>query len=128
MKVEKKEVVESFRPIEIRNELTFAEGFYVKRPDSEHKGRVFDYEKAFSLIQSRNPRIVIAGLAEDWKYTSGTVYKKGKFIDSDTAYLFSTWATPSIEMDGIGYECWKKVSQDDSSECKWPNQLKRRIK
>lgn len=91
--------------------------------------KVFDWEQAARLIAEHPTEIVDAGLAEDWTYTSGTIWNngntpaKGEHIQ---LYLASTWATPAIEIGGALQECWRWASDtpDWDSDTYWPDEAR----
>jgi hypothetical protein len=91
--------------------------------------KVFDWDKAASLIKQHNPSEAIAGLCSDMEYTSGTIWKDGKIIKDDYTFLSSTWATPILVMDGEEHDCFKMQSEvpDWNSSTKWPESAKRII-
>lgn len=66
---------------------------------------VFDWVKAAKLISENRDSTIRAGLAGDWEYTGGTIWKNGKPAKGYT-YLASTWATPEIEIDGCTEDCY----------------------
>jgi hypothetical protein len=83
--------------------------------------KTFDWLKAAQLIRESNPSSVDAGLIEDWFWTGGTIYSNGEPQLDTYAYLSSTWATPTIVINGEQIPCWqyeKDVEWD--SDTKWP--------
>lgn len=93
----------------------------------QNKGRpsmVFDWNKAAQIIAKRKPAIVSAGLAGDWDFTGGDIFKDGKPIPKDETYVYlaSTWATPSIEIDGHRTPCFVMADKTDGwdSGTYWP--------
>lgn len=88
--------------------------------------KVFDWDKAASIIHKKKPTLAMAGLGEDWECTGGTIYEDGKPDTSDYTYLASTWAIPELWLE---YEegndevipCWKYEDETDWNEkTKWP--------
>lgn len=88
---------------------------------------VFDWDKAAQLIKDRKPSKAEAGLSGDWEYTGGEIYKGGKPVASDEAYVYlaSTWAKPELELDGDIMDCY--IMEDDvptewggTSDVYWP--------
>lgn len=63
---------------------------------------VFDWHKAAKLIKQMKPNIASAGLAGDWEYTGGEIYKNGRPVPKNETYTYlsSNWATPEINIDG----------------------------
>lgn len=86
------------------------------------RSRVFDWEKAERLILERNPREAGAGLAGDWEWTGGTIWRDGERVHDQYTYLQSTWATPILRMDDDEIECWRYVDEAPGwdSATKWP--------
>jgi hypothetical protein len=71
--------------------------------------KVFDWDKAAALIRERKPEEASAGLAGDWEYTGGTIYRDGKPVPKEDTYTYlaSTWATPQLDMDGDVVACYR---------------------
>lgn len=102
--------------------------------DAQNAGKlpkVFDWHKAARLIAERKPSIVYAGLAEDWEYTLGVIFRNGSIVTSDlsTMHLFSVWATPVIEIDGEVLECYIEHTKENNPEewdadTVWPDSAK----
>lgn len=120
-----KPIDEQMREIIAKSGMTFtapmvaAQSLGVK---SEQKTfRTFDWDAAAKLIAERRPRRAEAGLAQDWGYTGGTIYKDGKPVTDDYTYLSSWWAIPSILMNGKEVPCWRWESEVAwRSDTKWP--------
>lgn len=76
--------------------------------------RVFDWHKAARRIREASPKEAGAGLAGDWNYTGGDIFRDGKPVPrKDTyTYLASNWATPELSLDGNEEPCW--VYEDES--------------
>lgn len=98
----------------------FAKGFANRgRP-----AKVFDWIKAAQLIREKQPKVAAAGLAGDWEYTGGDIYRDGKPVPQEDTYVYlaSTWATPELAMDGYRCACYKM--QEDTpgwgSGTYWP--------
>lgn len=70
--------------------------------------RCFDWKKAARLIAERKPRNASAGLIEDWEWTGGTIYRDGQPVPENETYVYlvSTWATPTLIMDGDEFSCY----------------------
>lgn len=90
--------------------------------------KVFDWDRAAQLIRERKPAEASAGLAGDWGYTGGTIYRDGAPLTRDQTYTYlaSTWATPELDMDGEVVACFKMQSQTDGwdSDTFWPDSAK----
>ena len=87
--------------------------------------KVFDWNKAATLIRNRQPEIASAGLQGDWGYTGGTIWEDGKPVPAEDTYTFlaSTWATPELDLDGETMNCYKMQSEvpDWGSDTYWPD-------
>ena len=82
---------------------------------------VFDWDKAATLIRQLKPTYVEAGLAGDWGYTGGAIYKHGSVVRDEYTYLASTWARPQLQLDDEIVDCFVMESETDwNSETKWP--------
>ena len=83
--------------------------------------RVFDWHKAAELIRDRKPEHASAGLAGDWEWTGGTIYRGGKPVTDDYTYLASNWAIPMLDIDFEEIECWTYADESGwDSKTKWP--------
>jgi hypothetical protein len=115
----------------LRKSLSFADGFTVgaaRAADAGHdQSREFDWDKAAKLIAQLKPKVAHAGLAEDWDYTSGVIWKGGKPVPkSETyTYLASNWATPLLVCDGKEIPCWKA---GNNSGAYWPAPALKKLK
>ncbi len=87
--------------------------------------KVFDWDQAARLISERKPAEASAGLAEDWEWTGGVIYRDGKPVPpGDTyTYLASNWATPELNMDGEVVACFRMQSETTGwdSSTYWPD-------
>jgi hypothetical protein len=85
---------------------------------------VFDWDKAAKLISERKPLVASAGLAGDWEYTGGSIYRDGKPVPRENTYTYlaSTWATPELDLDGDVIPCWKFWDDTPNwhSDTYWP--------
>lgn len=85
---------------------------------------VFDWDKAAELIRERQPEEARAGLAGDWEYTGGDIYRDGAPVPSEDTYTYlaSTWATPELEIDDEVIDCYRMQSEvpDWGSGTYWP--------
>lgn len=86
--------------------------------------RVFDWEKAARLIAERKPTEAGAGLANDWEWTGGAIWRDGKPVPAGETYtyLMSNHAAPELEMDGERMDCWRweKDAPDWDEKTYWP--------
>ena len=88
-------------------------------PDGNEK--VFDWDKAAKIIKERKPETASAGLAEDWEWTGGTIYKSGKPVKNEYTYLASRWATPVLRLDDEEIECYQSKGYHGwNADTKWP--------
>ena len=99
------------------------EAFMMAEENQGNESRIFDWERAASLIRKRKPRIAEAGLDEDWSCTSGAIWEDGKPIRDENCYLKSVWATPVLYLDVEKIPCWRMTSQaPEWDECTlWPD-------
>lgn len=83
---------------------------------------VFDWDKAARILAERNPDEAFAGLQDDYEYTAGVIWRKGKPVMDDYTYLASTWAHPMLIIGDEEIECWRYKSEvpEWNSETKWP--------
>jgi len=88
---------------------------------------VFDWDRAATLIKESGALNASAGLASDWEYTGGTIFRDGKIPDEQYCYLASTWATPELEIDGEIIRCYKMESETDGwgSDTFWPESARK---
>lgn len=93
--------------------------------------KVFDWIKAAKIIIEKKPLNAIAGLAEDWFWTSGTIYEHGDIsFDYDKyIYLMSIWATPIILLEYADgrqetVDCWVRSSErpEWNESTYWPRE------
>ena len=61
--------------------------------------KVFDWDKAASIIKERQPEQAVAGLKEDMVYTAGVIWEHGHIVTDSYTYLASTWSTPVLVID-----------------------------
>lgn len=96
----------------------FAKGLAARHKES----MVFDWDKAAELIRERKPKVVWAGLQDDWEWTGGIIYENGNIIKDSHSYLASTWAVPQIDLDGEIISCYKMQSEapDWHAKTRWP--------
>lgn len=86
--------------------------------------RVFDWITAADLIRLCRPAVASAGLAGDWEWTGGDIWRDGKPVPADDTYTYlaSTWAIPELKLDGEVRDCW--IWQEDTgwdSSTYWPD-------
>jgi len=85
---------------------------------------VFDWNKAATIIAERKPIEASAGLRSDYSYTRDVIYRDGKPIKENYAYLSSNWAIPDLILDGEEViECYKMQHEVPDWDCdtKWPD-------
>lgn len=91
-----------------RSELSFMDGFFITRRQNDTTPRVFDWDKAATIIKEhleQHPDLLAeAGLQGDWKYTGGVIFRDGEPVKDDYTYLYSTWATPTLILSWDGEE------------------------
>lgn len=86
---------------------------------------VFDWNKAAWLISENHPTKASAGLASDWEWTGGIIYRDGVPVPTEETYtyLMSTWATPQLCMDGVIIDCFlmkSKAPPEWDASTYWP--------
>jgi hypothetical protein len=89
------------------------------------KGRerkVFDWDKAATIIKERHPKQAVAGLEELMEWTAGVIWEDGHIVVDSYTYLASTWATPVLVLDGDEIiPCYLMTSKTTyTSKTKWP--------
>lgn len=88
--------------------------------------RVFDWEKAATLIAEHKPETARAGLSGDWEYTGGDIWRSGAPAPKEDTYTYlsSNWATPELDMDGDLTDCWRLENDTPgwSAETYWPEE------
>jgi hypothetical protein len=93
---------------------------------------VFDWEKAAKLIKEKQPQEAGAGLAGDWSWTGGEIWRDDKPVPKEDTYTYlaSTWAIPELEMDGSRQDCYKMQSDTPKwdSGTYWPEEALKIIK
>lgn len=65
---------------------------------AEDGPKVLDWEKAAEICAATKEP-VLAGLAEDWGYTSGLIWDGSRQV-RDYVYVASNWATPVLVIEG----------------------------
>lgn len=95
--------------------MGFAEGMTFGMSQNSEDYKQINVRELKNYVKLNKDSIlkVMAGLAEDWFYTSDTVYEKGKFLECPDVFSSSHWATPSILViynDGKeeSFEMWEK--------------------
>lgn len=86
--------------------------------------KVFDWDKAATIIKERNAEFAEAGLATDWDNTGGVIYDvdEGGIVEDSYLYLGSTWAMPTLIVDGDEIACF--MDDDGNREYKWTDSAK----
>jgi hypothetical protein len=96
-------------------------GIISKGLANEHRPlKIFDWNKAAELIKASKANIAEAGLSGDWDYTGGVIYEDGKPVSDEYTYLASTWATPTLIIDGKEHPCYTDESSGFTESTKWP--------
>lgn len=100
------------------------EAFMLGQASQGLEAKVFDWDKAATLIKENKPQRAEAGLAGDWEYTGGVIYENGYPVPGEDTYVYlaSTWATPQLELDGCVQNCYKMASEvpDWNENTYWP--------
>lgn len=92
----------------------------------ENRMRVFDWNKAATLIKERKPKYADAGLGGDWEWTGGEIFSNGKVVTNSYTYLASCWAIPEIDIDGDVIPCWSWMDETEWDEhTKWPDSARK---
>ena len=87
----------------------------------DNEPKVFDWDKAARIIKERGAKDASAGLFEDWEWTGGTILEDGKPVYEEYMYLASTWATPTLMIDGESFQCFvMKHETDWDAKTRWP--------
>ncbi len=95
---------------------------------AKSRTKTFDWDKAAQLIKEKKPTTARAGLSEDWEYTGGRIFEKGKIIPEKETYVYlsSNWATPELELDGEIMNCWKYQNETEWDEkTYWPESARK---
>ncbi len=84
--------------------------------------KVFDWKRAAQLIRDRKPRVASAFLAGDRGCTGGEIYRDGSPVPKEKTYTYlaSTWATPTLDMDGDEIACFTSEDSGWGSGTYWP--------
>ena len=84
--------------------------------------KVFDWDKAARIIADSKAEEAFAGLAEDWEFTYGRIYRDGHVVLDDYTFLASDWATPTLICGGMDYECFREDDETPgwNEKTKWP--------
>lgn len=85
-------------------------------------GKVFDWDKAASLIKQCGCTEAEAGLMEDWFWTAVDILEDGKPECSDYGWLESRWATPVLKIGDTYHECYKNTDEapEWNAHTMWP--------
>ena len=95
------------------------------------ESKVFDWDKAASLLLEYDAVDAYAGLKEDWVATWGEILRDGKIVAKGYMYLASNWATPVVDIssrDGKNYEfdCYKMEHETEwDANTRWPSSAKK---
>jgi hypothetical protein len=83
------------------------------------------WDRAAELIRDRKPTLASAGLAGDWEYTGGEIWRDGKPVPADETYTYlsSNWAMPEIDLDGHRFDCWRWQTETPGWDAStyWPD-------
>lgn len=88
--------------------------------------KVFDWNKAASLIKELKIKNAVAGLQCDMEWTSGLILEDGEPVDDCYTYLASTWATPVLVpldkgCDHTEIPCYIMGNETEwNAKTKWP--------
>lgn len=102
--------------------LAFAKGEAARAASAE--GRVFDWDTAARLIRESGATEASAGLAGDWEWTGGRIFKDGRPVDEDDTCVYllaSLWATPQLELNGHVTACHVPMGTNGwTADTYWP--------
>ena len=106
------------------------DSFYAFAMGEANRGKehmVFDWYKVVRMIIKEKPDVCCAGLRNDWEWTGGCIYNKGKIVKDNYMWLSSTWAVPELNIDGKIVPCFKMESETPgwSHATCWPESAKR---
>ena len=84
--------------------------------------KVFDWDKAARIIKDKNAKHAEAFLESDREWTGGVIFDDGRPVKDDYTFLASTWATPTLEIDGDEeIECYIMSNETRwNYDTKWP--------
>lgn len=96
---------------------SFARGFLgaeaiATKPIGDMK--YMDWKEIQQIVNEHPDSVIYAGLQEDWGYTSGLIYARGKYYDGNV-FGCSTWATPIVDVDGEEIEVWTYEETEEGS-------------
>lgn len=102
------------------------QAFAMGEASRDNPSKVFDWDKAASILANGHVRDAEAGLENDLDWTGGTILRDGQPVDRDDTYTYlaSTWATPLLIITGeMGLPCWRY--EDDTpgwdAHTYWPD-------
>lgn len=109
--------------MELENKAMFYPGMGTEEDKYDGKYKTLDWEKAREICIKNPTSEIQAGIAEDWKYTSGVIFDNGEYKDNETCEasecglcVSSRWGTPAIVIDnGEPIECSKLTDDWESS-------------
>jgi hypothetical protein len=89
------------------------QAFMMGQANRNNELKVFDWNKAAQIIKDNKFQNAEAGLMEDWNYTADQIFDNNlpTLKENTYTYLASTWATPSIYINGVFIECYKMQSE-----------------
>ena len=84
--------------------------------------RVFDWDRAARRLVEVRAKSASAGLAEDLEWTCDRILEDGEPMHDGWTFLASTWATPTLIMDGCEEDCFlvEPHHRGWGSDTKWP--------
>jgi len=90
--------------------------------------RVFDWEKAATIIKERNMKEAYAGLLEDWDWENGQILHEGvpTIKGNASVFLASTWATPVLLIGNEFIPCFRIQSKTPGWDHQtfWPREAR----
>lgn len=93
--------------------------------------KVFDWDRAVSIIKKHKIKNAAAGLSEDWNNTCGMILEDNSICKSHALYLASTWDTPVVVDNDTGdeYECFVMEHETDwNAHTVWPASAVKKLK
>lgn len=107
-----------------------ASAFAMGQANRGNELKVFDWDKAATMIKEEEAINASAGLQGDWEWTGGEILVDGKIPEHSYTYLASTWATPELSIDGNFYACYKMQSEVPNWDAStfWPDSARKILK
>lgn len=86
--------------------------------------RVFDWDKAATIIVSKRATSAEAGLRGDWEWTGGEILADGEPVPVEDTYTYlgSTWAVPELVVgEEAPIPCWRYADETGwDAHTYWP--------